>query len=72
MVYWLQVHRKGEENTMDAVVNLQTLTAFAARYALGQGVDRETVAQVLESLANAIRNPSDVAENMSPLTIDDI
>ena len=54
------------------VINLQAVTAFAARYALSTPHPRETVALVLESLANAIRNPQDVVENMSPLTLDDL
>ena len=54
-----------------AIEHLQGSTTFAARFALGQGVDRELVAQILEALANAIRN-QDVAEDMSPITLDDI
>ena len=57
---------------VDQVTNFQASTTFAARYALGAGVDRETVAAALESLAHAIRHPEDVAESMSPLTLDDL
>lgn len=57
---------------MDAVVNLQAATTFAARFALGSGVDRETAAMVLEDLANAIRNPGTVAESTAPITLDDL
>jgi hypothetical protein len=55
-----------------AIEHLQGSTTFAARFALGQGLDSETVAQCLEDLANGIRNPTDVAEDMSPITLDDI
>lgn len=58
--------------TATALTNLQAATVFAARYALGQGVERETVAAVLADVAHAIRCPGDVAENMGPLTLDDL
>ena len=55
-----------------AIEHLQGSTTFSARWALGQGLDNDTVARVLEDLAHAIRDPSDVAEDMSPITLDDI
>lgn len=55
-----------------ALNHLMGSTTFAARFALGAGVGREDVARVLEDLANAIRNPGDVAEDMSPITLDEI
>jgi hypothetical protein len=55
-----------------AVDHLCATTTFAARFALGQGIDRATVASVLEDLANAIRNPGDVAESTEPITLDDL
>ena len=55
-----------------AIEHLQGSTAFAARWALGQGLSNEEVAEVLETLAHAIRNPGDVAEDMSPITLDEI
>ena len=55
-----------------AIEHLQGSTAFAARWALGQGLESDDVAKVLEALAHAIREPGDVAENMSPITLDDI
>jgi hypothetical protein len=42
-------------------------TTLAARVALGHGIDRETVAAVLHSLAEAIRT-QDCAESMSPVS----
>jgi len=54
------------------IEHLQGATTFAARFALGQGLDRKDVARVLEDLANGIRNPTDVAEDMSPITLDEI
>lgn len=41
-------------------------STLAAKIALGHGVDRETVAMVLRSLADAIET-QDCAENMSPI-----
>jgi hypothetical protein len=41
-------------------------TTLAARVALGHGIDRETVAAILHSLAEAIRT-QDCAESMSPV-----
>lgn len=55
-----------------AIQHLQASTTFAARWALGQGVSSEDVATSLENLAHAIRKPGDVAEDMSPITPDDI
>jgi hypothetical protein len=40
---------------------------LAARIALGHGIDRETVAAILHSLADAIRT-QDCAEDMSPVS----
>lgn len=54
-----------------AMMHLMGSTTFAARFALAAGISREDVARVLESLAYAIRT-QDVAEDMSPLTLDDI
>lgn len=41
----------------------------AARCALGDGLAREDVAEVLISLASAIADPSSVAEDMSPISV---
>jgi hypothetical protein len=54
-----------------AIVNLEFTATYAARFALGCGADRETVALVLESLAAAVRDPATVAENMSPILPDE-
>lgn len=43
----------------------------AARRALGNGIDVDTVASTLEDMAHAIRVPGDVAEDMSPIKPDD-
>lgn len=53
----------------EAVLILCRATCVAARTALGDGLDPRTVAEVLEDLANAVRNPGDVAEDMSPIRI---
>jgi hypothetical protein len=50
--------------------NFYLTTDLAARLALGNGLSREDVAQSLESLAAAIRDPGQVAENMEPITAD--
>lgn len=42
---------------------------LAARAALGDGLEREHVANVLADLANAIRNPDSVAEDMEPVYV---
>lgn len=42
------------------------MVGLASRCALGDGLDRETVAKVLEDEAYAIRT-QDVAEDMSPI-----
>lgn len=54
------------------IQTLQGYTTFAARWALGQGLSSDEVARVLEDLAHAVREPGDVAEDMSPITLDDI
>jgi hypothetical protein len=56
---------------ISAVINLEFIVSQSARFALGNGVTAETVAMILEGYANAIRNPGDVAENMSPITPDE-
>lgn len=43
---------------------LCAVTAHAARGALSQGLSPDDVAQELESLADAIRDPGSVAESM--------
>ena len=43
---------------------LCAVTAHAARGALSQGLSADDVAQELESLADAIRDPGSVAESM--------
>ena len=52
----------------EAFLMLQRYTELAARTALGDGLDRDEVAQALETLANAIRT-EDCAEDMSPILI---
>jgi hypothetical protein len=54
-----------------AVTNLAFAVTYAARFALGCGCDRETVVLILEGLAAAVRNPGEVAEDMSPIPYDD-
>jgi len=48
----------------EAYMILCAVTAQAARGALSQGLSADDVAQELESLADAIRDPGTVAENM--------
>ena len=55
----------------DAVVWLQFTTSQAARFALGNGADRETVVAVLRTLADAVAEPQNVAEDMSPILPDE-
>jgi hypothetical protein len=50
--------------------NFYLTTDLAARLALGNGLSPEDVAGALESLAAAIREPGNVAEDMSPITAD--
>ena len=59
------------DQEMTSVVWLQFTTSQAARFALGNGADRETVARVLEDLAAAIRDPGTVAEDVSPILPDE-
>jgi hypothetical protein len=54
-----------------AVTNLAFTVTYAARFALGCGCDRETVAMTLEDLAAAVWNHGEVAENMSPIPYDE-
>lgn len=69
-----------------AITNLTFTVNYAARFALGclaepyeRGQDewrvddesREVVALVLESIATAVRNPDDVAEDFSPIRFDE-
>jgi hypothetical protein len=42
-------------------------TTLAAKLAVGHGVEREKVAMSLHSLADAIANPTSVAEDMRPI-----
>ena len=56
---------------MTSVVHLQFTATYAARFALGCGVDRETVAMVLEDEAAAIRNPLSIDSDMSPIMPDE-
>ena len=51
----------------EAYEKLILATDVAARRALGEGIDRESVAAELEALADAIRDPGSVAEDMSPI-----
>lgn len=53
----------------EAILMLQRGTEVAARIALGDGISRQMVAIVLRDLADAIEDPSSVAEDMSPLVI---
>jgi len=46
------------------------MTTVVARHALAMGYNREAIGEILISLGNAIRNPPDVAENMSPLDLE--
>jgi len=49
---------------------LTMMTTVATRHALACGMSREFAADCLRSLADAIADPTSVAENMSPLTQD--
>jgi hypothetical protein len=46
---------------------LNYTTTIAARRALGNGMARDEVADELYALADAIKDPGSVAENMSPI-----
>jgi len=54
-----------------SVVTLQFLTSQAARFALGNGVPRDTVVAILRDLSAAIADPGSVAEDMSPILPDE-
>lgn len=51
----------------EAILMLQRSSGLAARIALGDGVSRSMVAICLHELAEAIEDPSTVAEDMSPI-----
>jgi len=53
-----------------AIQNLQAHATFAARLAVGSGVSPEMVAEILENLAHGFREPGDVAESMTGITLD--
>lgn len=56
-------------NEETAKLMLQQGADTVARVALGNGLDRETVAFYLRTLADAIEDPGSVAEDMSPIVI---
>jgi hypothetical protein len=58
-------------DVQEAYNRLIYATDVAARRALGNGLGRDEVAQELEALADAIRDPGSVAEDMSPIGPDD-
>lgn len=62
---------QGNPVTTVNTVWLQFTTSQAARFALGYGVERATVVATLRSLADAIEDPTTVAENMSPILPDE-
>ena len=66
-----QVFKADDPRIGIALEHFQFTTAYAARYAMGNGVARETLAATLRDLANAVSNPGDVAENMSPILHDE-
>lgn len=51
----------------EAMLMLQRSVGLASRIALGDGLDAYSIAQVLLDEANAIQDPSSVAEDMSPI-----
>lgn len=53
----------------EAILMLQRYAEIAARVALGDGVSRQMVSIILHTLADAIEDPSSVAEDMSPIVI---
>jgi hypothetical protein len=55
-----------------AVEHLQAAITFAARFALGNGTPRATVASILHDMADAIDFTNDVAESVEPITLDDL
>jgi hypothetical protein len=57
----------GEEQAEFAWNLFEYNTTLAAKLAVGHGFDRERVAMSLHSLADAIANPTSVAEDMSPV-----
>jgi len=59
----------GKMETSIAYLLLCRQTDVAARCALGDGLTNKEVAEVLRSLANAIEDPSSVAENMSAISV---
>jgi hypothetical protein len=56
-----------EQNERFALHLFECNSTLEARIALGRGLDRETVAAILHSLAEAIRT-QDCAESMSPVS----
>lgn len=56
-------------NAHDAFLLLHRPIEVAARCALGDGLSREEVYEVLVSVAEAILHPGDVAEDMSPISV---
>jgi hypothetical protein len=59
--------RLGEEQAEFAWNLFEYNTTLAAKLAVGHGFDRERVAMSLHSLADAIANPTSVAEDMRPI-----
>jgi hypothetical protein len=57
----------GEEQAEFAWNLFEYNTTLSAKLAVGHGFDRERVAMSLHSLADAIANPTSVAEDMSPV-----
>lgn len=55
--------------TSDGYLLLNRGIEVASRCALGDGLTREEVAQALIALAEAIADPSIVAEDMSPISV---
>lgn len=53
----------------EAVLMLMRFVTVAARTALGDGLPKDVVAQLLRSEADAIDGTWDVAEDMSPIQI---
>jgi hypothetical protein len=63
---WMGVNEDHDCDVHLAMDMFSYNTTVAAKMALGEGIDRETVAALLHSLAEAIRT-QDCAEDMSPI-----
>lgn len=50
------------------MIIFQYQLSLATRVALGDGIDKESIASALENMANAIRNPGTVVEDTSPIS----